>query len=155
MAKIYVDTTRLIDFYTAADDKIVQVEELQKHKSSLVLTDQTITEFRHGRHEAVEELYKNFKRAIDDDRPKTVAVIQRLAAFKELMSVYREKGKEILAFLKKMIDDESEDSVTQGILSLRYDVCYLKLSDDVILKAHKRKLLGNPPKTRDKIHDWR
>jgi hypothetical protein len=52
MTRIYVDTTSLIDFYEVADDKIVQIEELIKHKTKLVLTEQTLTEFRRRRVEA-------------------------------------------------------------------------------------------------------
>jgi hypothetical protein len=46
MVKIYVDTNRLIDFYRAAPGKCIQLEELEKQKRNVVLTEQTITEFR-------------------------------------------------------------------------------------------------------------
>ena len=62
MAKIYIDTTRLIDFYRVTDDKIVQLEELQKHKRNIVLTEQTRTEFRRNRVTALKQLQAEFKK---------------------------------------------------------------------------------------------
>src|SRR5262245_48084192 len=144
MAKIYVDTTRLIDFYEAADDKIVQVDELQKHKSSLVLTEQTITEFRRNRVQVITKLYNRLKKTINDDRPQAVAVIQRLPQFKEFMKLYHAKGKEILDYLTKLMNDEQEDPVAKGILASPDDkaVCYLELSDDAFLKAQRESCLA-------------
>jgi hypothetical protein len=152
MAKIYVDTTRLIDFYEVADDKITQIEELQKHKSSLVLTDQTITEFRRNRIQHITKLHNRLKKTIDDDKPQTVAVVQRLRAFQELTKLYREKAKEVLDYLRKLMDDEKKDPVAQGILKLAADeaVRNLKTSDKIFAKAQRRKLLGNPPCSPDK-----
>jgi hypothetical protein len=84
MAKIYTDTTRLVDFYRAASDKIVQLEELQKYKSTLVLTEQTITEFRRNRVKALNELSTQLRKTINDERPPTAAIIQKLPAQTEL-----------------------------------------------------------------------
>jgi hypothetical protein len=152
MTRIYVDTTRLIDFYEVADDKIVQIEQLIKHKTKLVLTEQTLTEFRRRRVQALIDLSKGLKKTIDDDRPKTVAIVQRLEAFKDLTRLYKAKAKEIFDFLQKLIDDEKEDPVAQQILGLSDDptVIYLPLTDTAIDQAKRRKLLGNPPSSPDK-----
>jgi hypothetical protein len=147
MSKIYVDTTRLIDFYEVAEDKIVQIEELQKHKSNLVLTDQTITEFRRNRIQCISMLYKRLEKIINDDRPQTVAVVQRLKAFQDLTKLHREKANEVLEYLKVLMDDEKNDPVAQGILALAADKSVQKLetSDAIFNRAQRRKLLGNPP----------
>lgn|SRR5262245_52974604 len=151
MAKIYVDTTRFVNFYESADDKIIQIEELQEIKSSLVLTEQTITEFRRKRFRAITKLRNSLEQTIRNDQPPKVAVIARLEEFKELEKLHRAKLKVIADYLAKLITDEQEDPVAKGILALRDDkvVCYLPLSDDAFLRAQKRKLLGNPPRSQN------
>jgi len=78
MPKIYVDTSRLIGFYEAAEINAVQIEELEKYKTSLVLLDQTITELRPNRVNKLTRLRNEFQKEINATRPKTVAIIQRL-----------------------------------------------------------------------------
>ena len=49
MAKIYPDTNYFIDFYRVAKESFDILDELQQYKTSLVLTEQTVTEFRRNR----------------------------------------------------------------------------------------------------------
>lgn len=152
MAKIYIDTTRLIDFYRVTDDKIVQLEELQKHKSNLVLTEQTIAEFRRNRVTALKQLQAEFKKILDNERPPNAAIIQRLPAQKELIELSDKRRKEIFDYLNQLINDEKTDPIARGVLSLYGDpeVNIIDLKDVAIEKAHRRKLLGNPPCSPDK-----
>jgi hypothetical protein len=153
MAKIYVDTTRLIDFYRTVDDRIVQLDELQKFKDSLVLTEQTITEFRRNRANSLNQLSDQLKRKIE--QAPAAAIIQRFAQ-KELTDLhqkYQKKGEEVLNYLKQLIEDEKKDPIAQIVLALSRDpaVTNLKLTEEAIENAHRRKLLGNPPSSPDKI----
>jgi hypothetical protein len=147
MAKIYVDTTRLIDFYRTVDDRIVQLDELQKFKDSLVLTEQTITEFRRNRANSLHQLSDQLKRNIA--QPPAAAIIQRFAQ-KELTDLhqkYQKKGEEVLNYLKQLIEDEKKDPIAQIVLALSMDpaVTSLKLTEEAIENAHRRKFAWQSP----------
>ena len=149
MAKIYVDTNRLIDFYRAAPGKCIQLEELEKQKRYLVLTEQTITEFRRNRVGELTRLKKAFQ---TEHHLVNAGILQQLPEYKELEKTYQRKRPQILEYLKELIDDEKKDSVAQAILALSQDsaVKCFKLNQAVIATAHRRKLLGNPPSSPDK-----
>ena len=152
MAKIYIDTTRLIDFYRVTDDKIVQLEELQKHKRNIVLTEQTRTEFRRNRVTVLKQLQAEFKKILDYERPPNAAIIQRLPARQELIELSDKRRKEIFDYLNQLINDENTDPIARAVLNLYGDpeVNRINLKDVAIEKAHRRKLLGNPPCSPDK-----
>jgi hypothetical protein len=155
MAKIYPDTNRFVDFYQAALDNIDVFDELQKYKGTLVLTEQTITEFRRNRVSTLNWLVTQFKKTIDVGSPYTTTVLRALPSHKELtelLAAYKKKGAEVLEHLKQLIADENKDPVAQKFLALAADaaVMNLKLTDQAIDRAHRRKLLGNPPCSPDK-----
>ena len=155
MAKIYPDTNRFVDFYQAALESIDVFDELQKYKHSLVLTEQTITEFRRNRVSTLNWLVTQFKKTIDVGVPYTTTVLRSLPGHKELtelLATYKKKGQEVLENLKQLIADEKKDPVAQKFLALAADaaVTNLKLTDQAIDKAQRRKLLGNPPCSPDK-----
>jgi hypothetical protein len=155
MAKIYPDTNRFVDFYQVALDNIDVFDELQKYKGSLVLTEQTITEFRRNRVSTLKWLVTQFKKTIDVGSPYTTTVLRVLPGHKELtelMAAYKKKGEGVLEHLKQLIADEKKDPVAQKFLALAADpaVTKLNLTDQAIDRAHRRKLLGNPPCSPDK-----
>jgi len=150
MAKIYPDTNRFLDFYRSADDKIDIFDELQKYTGNLVLTEQTITEFRRNRVSTLKNQATQFKERINSGGPHVTTVLQALPGHKELTeswATYTKKGKEVLKHLKQLIADEKKDPIAQKFLALAADAADppLKLTDQAIDMAHRRKLLGNPP----------
>jgi hypothetical protein len=154
VAKIYPDTNRFVDFYRATHDNLDVFKALQGYKGSLVLTEQTITEFRRNRVRTLNWLVTEFAKTLKVG-PYTTAVIQALPGFKDLTTwsdAYKKKGKEVLEQLKQFSTNEKKDPVAQQVLALAADpaVTYLKLSDQAIKRAHRRKLLGNPPCSPDK-----
>jgi rRNA-processing protein FCF1 len=154
MAKIYPDTNSFIDFYQAAHENVDVFDELQKYKNSLVLTEQTVTEFRRNRVSILNQVVAQFEKSICL-RPYTTAIMKLLPGheeFTKLLTDYKGKGKEILQHLRQLIADEKKDPVAQKFLSLAADagVMKLKLTDQAIDKAHRRKLLGNPPRSSER-----
>jgi hypothetical protein len=155
MAKIYVDTNRFLDFYRGAQDKIVMFDELEKYKKALVLTEQTVTEFRRNRSRILDELISAFRNTVKAPPPYYSAVLEVLPGYKELCKInndYRDKVKVFLEQLKDLVSDDTKDPVAQKFLSLCRDasVIKVKLTEKAIAKAHRRKLLGNPPSSPDK-----
>ncbi len=155
MGKIYTDTNRFLDFYRAANDNIDFFDELHKFKESVVLTEQTITEFRRNRVSTLKSLIANFKKTINVASPYTSTVLRQLPAHKkltELMAAYKKEGNKILEHLDQLRDDESRDPVAQKFVALATDpaITKLQLTDHAIERAHRRKLLGNPPCSPDR-----
>ncbi len=155
MAKIYPDTNRFVDFYQAASEKLNVFDQLQAYKEHLVLTEQTIVEFRRNRVSTLKWLSSQFKKTMDIAAPYTTAVLLALPEHDELTKLrkaYQDKGKEITKHLETMIEDEKKDPVTKKFLALVTDhkVERLPLTDDAIKLAQMRKLLGNPPCSPDK-----
>jgi rRNA-processing protein FCF1 len=155
MAKICPDTNRFVDFYQVALDSIDVFDELEKYKGNLVLTEQTISEFRRNCVSTLKWLVTQFKKTIDVGSPYTTTVLRALPGHKELtelLAAYKKKGEAVLEHLRQLIADEKKDPVAQKFLALAADcaVTKLKLTDEVIERAHRRKLLGNPPCSPDK-----
>ncbi|WP_437761863.1 PIN domain-containing protein [Sorangium sp. So ce764] len=155
MAKIYPDTNRFVDFYQAALDQLDVFDDLQKYKTSLVLTEQTITEFRRNRVSTLKWLFAQFRKSIEIGSPYTTTVLRAFPEHKELTdlwSSYRRKGQEVLKQLGDLIADESKDPIAQKFFALVKDptVLKLQLTDEAIKAAQRRKLLGNPPCSPDK-----
>ncbi|CEF49241.1 unnamed protein product [uncultured bacterium] len=161
MAKIYPDTNRFVHFYRASEEKrLVVLDQLLMNKSSVVLTEQTVTEFRRNR---VSELHKlanqfkakHFKNANDVVICPSTTLLRELPAHKELTALLVKcatKREEVVSQLEQLIAEEQKDPVAQKFLALAKDaaVTMLKLTNEAIDKAHRRKLLGNPPCSPDK-----
>jgi hypothetical protein len=155
MAKIYPDTNRFIDFYQAALDSIDIFDQLNAFKADIVLTEQTITEFRRNRVSTLRWLAKEFHKSITIGSPYTTTVLRSLPGHKELtglFSAYKEKGKETLHYLNELIEDEAKDPIAQKFLALSGDQAVRKIAinDGAITLAHRRKLLGNAPSSPDR-----
>src|SRR5947209_4187011 len=155
MAKIYPDTNKFIDFYQAALDSIDIFDQLSAFSKDIVLTEQTITEFRRNRVKTLRWLVKEFHKTISIGSPYTTTVLRALPGHKELTDLavaYKEKGKELLKFLQGLIEDETKDPISQKFLALASDgtVRKISLNNDAIVRAQRRKLLGNAPTSPDK-----
>jgi len=155
MTRIYPDTNCFIDFYQGGLGNINIFDELQKYKSSLVLTEQTVTEFRRNRVSTLNRLVKEIGDSNVVRSPYTTPIVKVLWGHKEhtdLLNTCKKKGKEVLQRLRQLIDDEKKDPVAQKFLALAADGAVIKvtLTDQAVDRAHRRKLLGNPPSSAGK-----
>jgi hypothetical protein len=60
VAKIFPDTNCFIDFYRAGIERLDVFDELEQYKGSLVLTQQTVMEFRRNRVSTLKRLVAEF-----------------------------------------------------------------------------------------------
>jgi hypothetical protein len=130
MAKIYPDTNRFVDFYRTSSVKLVVLDELLKYKCSVVLTEQTITEFRRNRVSALNKLVKQFQQTNDVGNADKPALLLELPVHKELTELvfkYKKKREEVLRHLKQLMADEQKDPVAQKFLALAGDAAVTKL----------------------------
>ena len=126
------------------------LDDLAKYKGTLIITRQTINEFLRNRVTTLKVVISEFKNSVDVRPPHTTALLRSLPAHEELKSItedYKKKAKEVSDYLQQVIEDDKKDPVAQKLLALWTDpaVTILEPSDELVDKAFRRKLLGNPP----------
>lgn len=150
MARIYPDTNSFVDFYQAALENVDIFSELKSQAGRLVLTEQTVMEFRRNRVSTLKRVVSAFRKSVEIPPPYTTSVLRALPGHKELTEYcneYKRKAKEVLKSLERLVADEPADPIAKEFLGLVSDPSTLKLpvTDRAFEKAHRRKLLGNPP----------
>ena len=150
MMKIYTDTNWFLNFYRKALEDLAFLDDLVKYKGTLIITRQTINEFLRNRVTTLKVVISEFKNSVDLRPPHTTALLRSLPAHEELKSItedYKKKAKGVSDYLQQVIEDDKKDPVAQKLLALWTDpaVTILEPSDELVDKAFRRKLLGNPP----------
>jgi len=150
MMKIYTDTNWFLNFYRKALEDLAFLDDLVKYKGTLIITRQTINEFLRNRVTTLKVVISEFKNSVDVRPPHTTALLRSLPAHEELKSItedYKKKAKGVSDYLQQVIEDDKKDPVAQKLLALWTDpaVTILEPSDELVDKAFRRKLLGNPP----------
>jgi predicted nucleic acid-binding protein len=152
MTKIYIDTNIFLDFYQSSTDRLSVFEEIERHSKSIVLTEQTVNEFRRNKNARLNELAKNVKQA-SSVKIHTTALIQSLPEFKawnEVKQHAEELAKQVSQKLLAWAQDESNDPVNTAFEKLVKESKLFRTSSASIEKAKTRKLLGEPPTSPDK-----
>ena len=150
MTKFYMDTNWFLNFFRQALDDLALLDELAKYKGTLIITRQTINEFLRNRVTTLKGVISEFKKSVDVPQPHTTALLRSFPEHEELKSItkdYRKKAKEVSDYLQQVIEDDKKDPVAQKLLDLWADAAVTTLdpSDELVDKAFRRKLLGNPP----------
>lgn len=154
MTKIYIDTNIFIDFYRASKNPISILDEIKKYSQYLITTSQTINEFHRNRILVLNKAIKDFQKS-SNFQPFCTSLIQHLPEFNDLIKVCKEAEKKSLLIINKLEDAKKRELDS---IAVKFDAMFLHpttieipLSDQLIKKAHQRKLLGNPPTSNDKI----
>jgi predicted nucleic acid-binding protein len=152
MARIYIDTNVFLDFYQSSTDRLAVFHELVKRASKVILPEQTLREFRRNRNARLSKLAKDVE-ANREGALFTTAVVQELPAFKEWVKFRDEAkrhAKDVAAQLRQWLLDESTDLVLKEFEKLVLGALHLPSTNDALLRAQKRKVLGEPPTSPDK-----
>ena len=155
MPRLYVDTNKFIGFYRSGLEPLVIFEELTKYSDYLVTTLQTTKEFHRNRVSVLEHLIHQFRESTEVKMPCGTSILKDLPLHKELVALvkdYRDKAAKVVDFLKEVIQDEGKDQVANKFSALFAGAKVIKyeITDEIIQRAQKRKLLGNPPTSTDK-----
>lgn len=150
MPKIYIDTNRYLDYYRGGLGEVDVLEDVIANMGHLVVTRQTINEFRRNRLCLLRSLSAEFKKSIKAAGISKAAILHLLSERKELVKYfdsYSTKAKELLRTLELLGRNEDKDPVAAKLFALWGDPAMLVLetTDDLIDKAHRSKLLGNLP----------
>ncbi|WP_312746704.1 PIN domain-containing protein [Sphingobacterium multivorum] len=149
--KLLIDTNIYLDFYRSNKDSIQLLSELSKHFDKIILTDQIIQEFERNREVVLKTLRSNFEL---ESRLKYIssAYLQNIPEFITLCAVqkeYEKSRKDVIAAIDNILESPEKDPVYSFFLEMvsecRKNNSILNTTDEIIKKAHKRKLVGNPP----------
>lgn len=150
MCKVFIDTNIFLRLYQTNQDNLNNIfEDISKLKASLVFVDQVSDEFLRNRDKIFSKLIKN----VDEKKipkPHVTSFIRALDEFSELLEAGKAlntKHEKLFKKLKKIKDDLDADTVYTKFYELYNDsaLTIYERTDDIIDKAHKRMLIGNPP----------
>lgn len=150
--QIYIDTNVFLDFYQSATDRIAVFEEIISRAEFVVLTEQTITEFKRNRIARLLELSRNIDKA-STVQLYTTAVARELPGFgdwKKAKDRVQEIARGMTSELNSWVHDESKDLVLTEFNKLLQLTSFIPTSDEQIERARRRKVLGRPPTSPDK-----
>ncbi len=153
--RIFLDTNIYLDYFraTTADrlEPLRKLAELVKgNKVTLLLPEQTINEYRRGRRKVAEEKREYLMQSVNS--APNVHLIGKSSRKVRALSKNIAKTKESFKNLIKEHDDEIERERTEAdkiIKQLFKKALLLPDNPEVLEKAHRRYLRGNPPRKND------
>lgn len=152
MTLVYIDTNVFLDFYQASTDRLVVFEDILRLSKKVLLTQQTVNEFRRNRIARLTALAETIRKGPHPQR-YTTAVVQALPAFQEWTKA-RDAAKnaagEIANELTSWVTKEESDLVLVAFEKLVSSAKVIDFDDALIERARRRKVLGQPPTSPDK-----
>lgn len=150
MCKVFIDTNVFLGLYQTSKNNLGKIfEDISKLKSSIVFVDQVSDEFLRNRDKI---LLKQIDNVGSQQIKKlyTTSLITSLEEFSELSEAkdeFNKKHQKLIEKLNKIRDDLEEDTVYKKFYELYNDseIQIYERTNDIINKAHKRMLIGNPP----------
>jgi predicted nucleic acid-binding protein len=154
--KILIDTNIYLDFYRSNNEALKLFDEMEAHFDKIILTDQIIMEFERSRETVIRKVKQSFESESQIEKFSS-SYLQTLPEFKELVELqkqYLNKRKEVSNVITESIRSQVNDPVAAFFKRLvnesyQNDTVYIT-TEEIINKAHRRKLIGNPPTTADK-----
>ena len=149
MAKtLFVDTNVFLSLYAFSDEDIEQFRKIfvlsQQGEIDFILPKQVVDEFWRNREAKIRESYDRIK---SYDRVKIPAVVRDLPAAKAVMSAQNELGKAHSELVDGLLERASkhELSADKLIKEIFEKSTLIETTQEVLDRAKKRVLLGNPP----------
>lgn len=154
--KILIDTNIYLDFYRSNNEALKLFEEMEKHFDKIILTDQIIVEFERSRETVIKKVMQSFE-SESTLQNFSSSFLQNLPEFRDLLVLqkqYMEQRKVVRNIILETVESQANDPVAAFFNhfvneSYKNETIYAT-TDRIISKAHKRKLIGNPPTTADK-----
>lgn len=152
MALVYIDTNVFLDFYQASTDRLAVFEDILGRSKNVLLTQQTVNEFRRNRIARLTVLAENIRKG-PHPQLHTTAVVQALPGFQEWVKARdaaKSAAQEIAKELNSWVTKEESDLVLVAFEKLVSSVKVIGFDDTLIERARRRKVLGQPPTSPDK-----
>ncbi|WAC05873.1 MAG: PIN domain-containing protein [Methanoregula sp.] len=151
-----MDTEKFIDLYWTSKDLSKIIDDFNKLRPYLVVTEQQIDEFIRNRDIQLERLIHQIKSYKFEETLGQNALIRKFPKFskiRKLQEDIKELKKDLVEEFQRIHDNPNDDIIFQFFNELTVKdshVIIIKRTENIIQKAHSRKLRGNPPTTKDK-----
>lgn len=147
--KVFIDTNLFLGLYETNKNNIEKIfDDILKIKDSIIFVDQVSDEFLRNRDILLEKQINNSGK--NCPQIPTTALIRSLEEYSELEEakrLYAQKNDKLVKKLKEIKDNLEKDIVYQKFYELynNPNITKYNRTDEIIKKAYKRMLLGNPP----------
>lgn len=151
---LFIDTNILLDFYRLSGDSAVrQLKALERHKDSLILTDQVWMEFLKNRQKVILDTVKQLKKPDNISFPPFLSDYQASKTVSSSIKTAIDNFKKVQKKIEYVISNPSvHDEVYKGVARLFSHKSSYTLGRDDKVKlrirsmARKRFILGYPPR---------
>ncbi|MGB4052538.1 MAG: PIN domain-containing protein [Methanoculleus sp.] len=159
MTSVCIDTNLFLDFYGTDEDPGEILAEIWILREHLVFPDIIFDEFLRNRSKVLDRIADGLRmrEAGEPDIPALLRENANVAALHRTGEEYNRALWALYGDIQGMVKDPAADPIARTFCELARDpaVRVLHRTEDLIVRAHHRKLLGNPPKSpgRDTIGD--
>lgn len=151
MPKIFIDTNLFLSLYECTEDIGEIWTDIGKCAPHLVVPDVVTDEFIRNRDRILEYRYRQIKNAEISvyEPPAFLRLTAASSHLRRLGDDYNQNLEKLAADLQSMITRSETDPIFQafGELIAHPEVMLLRRTGDQVERAHRRKLIGNPPKS--------
>jgi predicted nucleic acid-binding protein len=146
---LFLDTNIYLGFYHFSSDTLEELKKLSvavENKSiRLYITEQLINEFRRNREAKIADACNKFKaQKLPDQFPEICKAYEEYGELREILREFQETREHLIENLNN--DIESKQLLADKTIEKLFDVAkVLEVDEDIVEKAKKRVMLGNPP----------
>ena len=149
LTKIVIDTNIFLGLYESDNDTLRIFEDIEKLQPHLIMSDQSFEEFLRNRDKLLQKLIKEIKRTTNIN-PYFCSLIRDSTHFKNILSLkeqFKEHSGKLIKEIQTMLDTPEKDPIYIKFNKIFNSTEVVKLfrTDEIIDKAYRRKLIGNPP----------
>lgn len=153
--RFHIDANILLNFYRDNSHPLSLFDELDRRVSQLVITEQVRDEFLRNRASVLGTLSETFNKSFGGDL-YTVPLVRGMTAHAEVIKVrdaYKQAAMQLAASIERLGTHPETDAVLTRFERLWNggQVVRLMRSPEIINRAERRRLIGNPPSSPDRF----
>jgi predicted nucleic acid-binding protein len=151
MTAICIDTNLFLELYGTDEDPEEIFEDIGAVREHLVFPDIIFDEFLRNRSKVLDRIADDVRKRETGEvlLPSVIRKNPNIAALQRAGEEYNRVVGVLYADIRRMIVDPAVDPVARAFGDLARDpgVRVFRRTEELIARAHRRKLLGNPPKS--------
>lgn len=154
MTTVCIDTNLFLELYESDEDPEEIVADIRALAAHLVVPDIILDEFLRNRSRILDRIADDVRKR-ETGEVRLPAIIRANPKAADLLRAGEEYNRAVGALygdIEALVADPAADPVARAFLGLSGDpaVRILRRTDELVARAHRRKLLGNPPKSTGK-----
>jgi hypothetical protein len=151
MTSVCIDTNLFLELYESEEDPGAIFADIGVLREQLVFPDIIFDEFLRNRPKVLDRIAEDVRRRETGEVrvPSVLRGNPNVAALQRAGEEYNRVVWALYADIQDLIAESATDPVARAFTDLSRDpgVRVFRRTDDLITRAHRRKLLGNPPKS--------